>query len=163
RPDLQCRRPNSRRRGEGHPGLSRPGGRAGAHLPPGRRGSEHDARGAGSWIREFRRRGPVRRGAVLPIGPGWSTDRPPRAAQRLGAKSPGRFVDPVVSSVYEPGSVFKMITAVAALSKGVVKPSTKINDSGTLQLDGGRAHVSDADLRARGWMPFEDIVAYSRN
>jgi cell division protein FtsI/penicillin-binding protein 2 len=83
--------------------------------------------------------------------------------ERIAAKSPERFVDPVVSSVYEPGSVFKMVTAVAALSKGVVKPSTMINDSGTLRLDGGRTHVSDADLRARGWMRFEDIVAYSRN
>ena len=83
--------------------------------------------------------------------------------QRIGAKTPGRFVDPVVSSVYEPGSVFKMVTAVAALSRGVVKPSTRINDTGTLRLDGGRTHVSDADLRARGWMRFEDIVAYSRN
>ena len=33
----------------------------------------------------------------------------------IAAKDPGRFIDPIVSSVYEPGSVFKMMTATAAL------------------------------------------------
>jgi cell division protein FtsI/penicillin-binding protein 2 len=83
--------------------------------------------------------------------------------QQLAAKDPSRFIDPVVSQIYEPGSVFKMVTAVAGLTEGVVKASTPINDSGTLSLDGGRAHVSDADRRAMGTIPFEDIVAYSRN
>jgi cell division protein FtsI/penicillin-binding protein 2 len=83
--------------------------------------------------------------------------------QKIAAKDPSRFVDPIVSQIYEPGSVFKMVTAVAGLTAGVVKPSTPINDSGVLSLDGGRAHVSDADHNAMGTIPFEDIVAYSRN
>ena len=33
----------------------------------------------------------------------------------IAAKDPDRFIDPIVSSVYEPGSVFKMMTATAAL------------------------------------------------
>ena len=83
--------------------------------------------------------------------------------QKVAAKNPARFMDPVVSSVYEPGSVFKMVTAVAALTAGVVKPTTPINDSGVLRLDGGQTRVSDADRVNRGWMSFQDIVAYSRN
>ena len=35
-------------------------------------------------------------------------------------RRPDRFVDPVVSSVYEPGSVFKMLTAIAGLETGTV-------------------------------------------
>ena len=35
-----------------------------------------------------------------------------------GSEAPNRFIDPIVSSVYEPGSVFKMMTAKAALEPG---------------------------------------------
>jgi stage V sporulation protein D (sporulation-specific penicillin-binding protein) len=34
---------------------------------------------------------------------------------------PERFIDPNVSHVYEPGSVFKMMTAAAALETGTVR------------------------------------------
>ena len=68
-----------------------------------------------------------------------------------------------MSNVYEPGSVFKMMTATAALETGSVSLSTKINDVGTLHLDKGRTKVDDADRRAKGWMTFEDGVAFSRN
>ena len=73
------------------------------------------------------------------------------------------FVDPLVSTVYEPGSVFKMLTAAAALDAGEVTIKTRIRDSGTLKLDGGRTRVDDADHKAMGWMTFEDAIAYSRN
>lgn len=81
----------------------------------------------------------------------------------IASKEPDRFIDPIVSSVYEPGSVFKMMTATAALERKTVTLKTRINDVGTLQLDGGRAHVDDADRKAKGWMTFEDGIAYSRN
>src|SRR3954451_22687558 len=83
--------------------------------------------------------------------------------QALAADDPAVFVDPIVSTVYEPGSVFKMLTATAALGSGVVTPKTKLRDTGTLQVDGGGAHVDDADHKAMGTMTFEDAVAYSRN
>ncbi|MEO8438256.1 MAG: penicillin-binding protein 2, partial [Chloroflexota bacterium] len=81
----------------------------------------------------------------------------------IAASDPGRFIDPVVSTVYEPGSVFKMMTAAAAISNGSVTPSTRIKDVGTLRLDHGRTKIDDADRKAMGWMTFEDGVAYSRN
>ena len=34
--------------------------------------------------------------------------------QKIAETDPSRFIDPVVSSIYEPGSVFKMMTAAAA-------------------------------------------------
>jgi len=83
--------------------------------------------------------------------------------QAVAAVDPNRFIDPVVSSVYEPGSVFKMLTAIAGLETRTVTTKTKIKDVGTLKLDGGRTHVDDADRRGRGWMTFEDGIAWSRN
>ncbi|MGZ3586412.1 MAG: peptidoglycan D,D-transpeptidase FtsI family protein [Candidatus Limnocylindrales bacterium] len=81
--------------------------------------------------------------------------------QAIAAADPGRFVDPLVSTVYEPGSVMKMFVATAAYRKGTVTAATKVNDSGTLRL--GRNRVFDADKRAMGWIRFEDGIAYSRN
>lgn len=81
----------------------------------------------------------------------------------IAAKDPSRFMDPVVSSVYEPGSVLKMMTASAALEAKTVRLGTKIKDVGTLRLDGGRTKVDNADRKGKGWMTLEDGIAYSRN
>jgi cell division protein FtsI (penicillin-binding protein 3) len=83
--------------------------------------------------------------------------------QAVAAKNPGRFIDPLVSTVYEPGSVFKFMTATAALERGTVTTTTKIKDTGTLRLDGGHSRIDDADNKPMGWMTFEDGIAYSRN
>jgi cell division protein FtsI/penicillin-binding protein 2 len=85
------------------------------------------------------------------------------AYRTTAADDPSAFVDPIVSSVYEPGSVFKMMTAVAALEARTVTTSTMIKDTGTLRLDHGTTKIDDADRRGRGWMTFRDGVAYSRN
>ena len=81
----------------------------------------------------------------------------------IAAEDPDRFIDPIVAGVYEPGSVFKMMTAKAALEAKTVRIDTRLKDTGTLRLDKGRAKVDDADHRAMGWMSFEDAIAYSRN
>ena len=72
------------------------------------------------------------------------------AYQAIATNDPARFVDPIVSTVYEPGSVFKMLTAIAALGDGTVTTTTKIKDTGALVLDGGHARVDDADHKAHG-------------
>jgi cell division protein FtsI/penicillin-binding protein 2 len=81
----------------------------------------------------------------------------------IAAQDPGRFIDPVVSDVYEPGSVFKMLTVVAGLETRTVSMDTQIDDIGTLRLDGGRTKIDDADRKAMGVMSFEDAIAWSRN
>jgi len=74
-----------------------------------------------------------------------------------------RFIDPVISTVYEPGSVFKMATATAVLGAGVVKRTSAVLDQSVLVLDGGKARVTNADRGSRGRLTFEDAVAWSRN
>ncbi|MGZ9160459.1 MAG: peptidoglycan D,D-transpeptidase FtsI family protein [Candidatus Limnocylindrales bacterium] len=81
----------------------------------------------------------------------------------IASVDPRRFIDPVVSNVYEPGSVFKMMTAVTALESGKVTRTTRIRDVGTLRLDGGRSKIDNADHLGMGSITFEDGIAYSRN
>ena len=85
------------------------------------------------------------------------------AYKAIATEDPGRFIDPIVSTVYEPGSVFKMMTAAAALQAGTVTRQTRIKDVGTLRLDKGKTKIDDADRKGMGWMSFEDGIAYSRN
>ena len=81
----------------------------------------------------------------------------------VAATDPGRFIDPIVTGVYEPGSVFKMMTAVTALEEGIVTRTTRIRDAATLRLDGGRTKIGNADKKGMGNITFEDGIAYSRN
>jgi cell division protein FtsI (penicillin-binding protein 3) len=81
----------------------------------------------------------------------------------IAADDPSRFIDPLISQVYEPGSVFKMLTVVAALEAETATLAKKYKDTGSLRLDGGRAKIQDADRKAMGTMKLEDAIAYSRN
>lgn len=79
----------------------------------------------------------------------------------VASSDPGRFVDPIVSQVYEPGSVMKMFVAAAGYGSGKIAPSTRFDDSGSLRI--GQYTVYDADHRPMGVIPFEKGIAYSRN
>ena len=81
---------------------------------------------------------------------------------QVASQDPSLFMDPVISEVYEPGSVFKMFTASAALQTKTTTLTTKIDDTGVLKLPGGQ-EIADANRKAMGWMTFADIVAWSRN
>ena len=79
----------------------------------------------------------------------------------IAANHPELMQDPIVSQIYEPGSVMKMFTAAAAIDAGVVTPDSKVHDVYALHFGGDTIH--DSDHRAMGWMPFRDAIAYSRN
>jgi cell division protein FtsI/penicillin-binding protein 2 len=81
----------------------------------------------------------------------------------IATEDPSIFLDPVVSGVYEPGSVFKMMTVLAGLEQGTTSMFKTYRDGGSLRLDDGRARIEDADGKAMGRMTLEDAIAYSRN
>ncbi len=81
----------------------------------------------------------------------------------IATEDPSRFRDPVVSEVYEPGSVFKMLTVLAGLEQGTTSMTKPYRDTGHLRLDGGKSRIEDADGKAMGTLKLEDGIAYSRN
>ncbi len=53
------------------------------------------------------------------------------------AESPQEFlVNPAVSSLYEPGSVFKLVTYAAALDSGLINPESPFYDEGFINVGG---------------------------
>ena len=55
---------------------------------------------------------------------------------RAREASPAAFTDPIISSQYEPGSVFKVLTMAAALDAGIVTPDTPFLDTGAVEVGG---------------------------
>jgi cell division protein FtsI/penicillin-binding protein 2 len=81
----------------------------------------------------------------------------------IASEDPSVFVDPVASNVYEPGSVFKMLTVLAGLEQGTTSLDRVYDDTGKMRLDGGETKITDADKKAMGRLKLEDAIAYSRN
>ncbi|HEY7025243.1 MAG TPA: penicillin-binding protein 2 [Candidatus Limnocylindrales bacterium] len=98
-------------------------------------------------------------GAILAWGsvPGYDENDYGDVAQ----DDPALFSDPIASQVYEPGSVMKMFTSAAALENGVVTLTTPIQDQKELSF--GNSIVQNFDKKSMGILPFEDVIANSRN
>jgi cell division protein FtsI/penicillin-binding protein 2 len=71
------------------------------------------------------------------------------------------FLNPVIQSVYEPGSVMKVITMAAGLDAGKFTPETTFFDSGSLVLDGRT--IKNWDLKAYGKVTMTEIIERSLN
>jgi len=72
-----------------------------------------------------------------------------------------RFVDPAVSVVYEPGSVFKMFTVAIALDSGSVTQDWSYYDSGLIEYGG--VLVSNSDGAAHGQQNLQGVIDHSLN
>lgn len=66
-------------------------------------------------------------------------------------------------SPYQPGSVFKLLTAAAALEKGIVQPEDIFFDPGYIEVDNLRFNGWDYDKGGRGQVTFKEALAYSSN
>jgi cell division protein FtsI (penicillin-binding protein 3) len=76
-------------------------------------------------------------------------------------KDPSIFVNPSVSSQFEPGSTFKLITMAAALNEHLVQPETTYYDSGVLSLGGFT--IRNWDFKANGVTNMTQLLEKSSN
>lgn len=66
-------------------------------------------------------------------------------------------------SSYQPGSVFKLVVAAAALEKKIVRPQDAFFDPGYIDVNNLRIKGWDYDKGGRGKITFTDAIAYSSN
>ena len=66
-----------------------------------------------------------------------------------------------VTNQYEPGSVMKVITMATGLERGVVSPTTTVNDRGIVQF--GPAAIRNWDFRANGVISMTEVLVRSSN
>jgi cell division protein FtsI (penicillin-binding protein 3) len=86
-------------------------------------------------------------GGVIPIGP---TDPVDEASSNLA-----------VTQVYEPGSVFKLVTFSAALAEGQINPNSVFTVPDQIRLDGSTFH--DAETHPTEALTATQILAQSSN
>jgi len=85
----------------------------------------------------------------------------PERYAEYGDQDPPPYEDPAVSKQYEPGSVFKILTAAAALDTGIVTPETTYTDEGWIEV-GGQT-IRNATGKAYGVMSVTDVLVKSLN
>jgi cell division protein FtsI/penicillin-binding protein 2 len=71
------------------------------------------------------------------------------------------FVDPSISVPYEPGSVFKVITAAAAVDSGRIGRDWSYFDSGVLEYGG--VVIRNSDRQAHGTQDLQGLLSSSLN
>lgn len=64
------------------------------------------------------------------------------------SSSYGNFLNPTVQDIYEPGSIFKVITMSSGIDSGNITPDTTYDDPGTLKV--GSAKITNYDLDTHG-------------
>lgn len=74
----------------------------------------------------------------------------------------GHFINPAVQSIYEPGSVFKVITMAAGLDSGKITPQTTYYDSGVINFPDGKK-IQNWDLKAHGQITMSTVIEQSIN
>ena len=105
-------------------------------------------------------------GSVLVMDPktggivAWA-DYPSYNANNFNRTSTALFKDNVLSYVYEPGSVMKVVTLAGAIDAGKIKPSTIIDDPGALYIGGYR--IADWDGANHGKVNYSYVLAHSLN
>ncbi len=83
----------------------------------------------------------------------------PQAWARLATDRGLPLLSRAVDSTYEPGSVFKVVTAAAALARGTATRATRVTCNGIFRLGGWVFR----DLKAHGTVDFVEGVAQSCN
>ena len=72
-----------------------------------------------------------------------------------------QYVNSAISWLYEPGSVFKVLTLAAALEARVIRPDDTYDDRGEIVV--GYQTILNSDRKAHGTTTMTRLLAYSRN
>jgi len=105
-------------------------------------------------------------GSVLIMDPStggivaWA-DYPSYNANDFNHTDASLFKDNVLSYVYEPGSVMKVVTLSGAINAGAITPSTVINDPGYVKVGG--YWIYDWDRRNHGSIDYTYVLEHSLN
>jgi cell division protein FtsI/penicillin-binding protein 2 len=73
----------------------------------------------------------------------------------------GIFGNPVVSTVYEPGSIVKVFTMAAGLRSGAVKPETTYRDTSNKRI--GNTNIKNATIRPVATRSMREVIRLSLN
>jgi len=88
-------------------------------------------------------------------------DVPTYNANQFATTSTSQFMDPIVSSLYEPGSVMKVVTLAGALDDHAITPDYRFNETGTAVVGGFAIH--NWDNRAHGMVTMTQVLENSLN
>ena len=88
-------------------------------------------------------------------------NRPSYNPNRFWDYEPEIWKNRSVSSIYEPGSTFKVVTAGAALQEGLVSPNQTFVDPGYVTVSGKR--IQNWNGASFGTVTFADVVKQSLN
>ena len=88
-------------------------------------------------------------------------DYPAYNANAFTTTDPARMKDPIVSDLYEPGSVMKVVTLAGAIDQGKITPTTTIQDPGFVVVGGSTIH--DWDGVNHGTITFTNVLEKSLN
>ena len=88
-------------------------------------------------------------------------DYPTYDANNFGGSDAKLFTDPVVSSLYEPGSVMKVVTLAGGLQSGAITPDYTFNETGSVEVGG--YNIQDWDHKAHGNVDMSKVLALSLN
>jgi len=88
-------------------------------------------------------------------------DYPAYDANRFTTAPAAQLKDPMLSDIYEPGSVMKVVTLAGAIDQGRITPATSFYDPGYIDVGGVRLH--DWDLRNHGTVTMTNVLESSLN
>ncbi len=80
---------------------------------------------------------------------------------RYGASAVGDFLSAASQSIYEPGSVFKVITMSAGIDTGKITPETTFTDTGSIVLNNRR--IQNYDGKVYGTVSMTKVIENSIN
>lgn len=74
--------------------------------------------------------------------------RPNFDPNRYSESSIANFKNPAIEEIYEPGSIFKVLTMAAGIDSGKLTPNTTYMDTGSVKLNGRL--IQNYDLKTKG-------------